>query len=59
MIAIVTQIQKDASAVPTFGAPFRNVQSRKALAENIAIFRFLIFILSPVTVMMRWDFREV
>lgn len=44
MIAIVTQIQKDASAVPTFGAPFRNVQSRKALAENIAIFRFLIFI---------------
>lgn len=59
MIAIVTQIQKDSSTVPTLGAPFRSVQSRKALAGNVASFRFSYSSLSPVTVMMRRDFREV
>lgn len=35
MIAIVTQIQKDASAVPTRGTPFRNVQSGKLQQERL------------------------
>lgn len=35
MIAIVAQIQKDASAVPSRGTPFKNVQSRKLQQEML------------------------
>lgn len=35
MLAIVTEIQKEASAVPTRGPPFRNVQPRKLQQETL------------------------